>query len=196
MRKHAGESADEEEKRIKKQYSDLQQIYERIESLTEEKVEITEKLFLIQENFIRKLDQQIEKTEEDKEVLQRVSQDHQRDQEEYMDQLVSGAGINQKGLKKQKPGRVAGGSSTIMGGGGPGGWGYPGKDFGFGGLNLSEKAGRGGILDSQGAFDSSGFGVLGSKKNKGGAFQDSMFSSSFGPGTITNARGASLLDVN
>jgi Inhibitor of growth proteins N-terminal histone-binding len=56
LRKHAGESAEEEEKRIKKQYGDLQALYERIDSLAEEKIEITEKLFLMQENFIRKLD--------------------------------------------------------------------------------------------------------------------------------------------
>jgi len=54
----------------------LQGIYERIDSLADEKIEITEKLFLMQENFIRKLDQQIEKTEEDRDVLQRVTADH------------------------------------------------------------------------------------------------------------------------
>jgi len=87
-----------------------------------------------------------------------------------MDQLVSGAGVGQKGLKKQKAGRAAGGASNAMGGVGPGAWNYSGKDFGFGALGLNEKPGRGGVLDSQGAFDSSGFGALGSKKNKAGAF--------------------------
>lgn len=76
LRKHPGEAADEEEQRIKRQYSELQGVYERIDSLAEEKIEVTEKLFLMQENFIRKLDQQIEKTEEDRDVLQRVTADH------------------------------------------------------------------------------------------------------------------------
>ena len=57
LRKHPGESVEEEEQRIKRQYSDLQNLYERIDSIAEEKIEITEKLFLLQENFIRKLDQ-------------------------------------------------------------------------------------------------------------------------------------------
>lgn len=56
LRKHPGESVEEEEQRIKRQYSDLQTLYERIDSISEEKIEITEKLFLLQENFIRKLD--------------------------------------------------------------------------------------------------------------------------------------------
>jgi hypothetical protein len=56
LRKHPGESAEEEEQRIKRQYADLQTLYEKIDSVAEEKIEITEKLFLLQENFIRKLD--------------------------------------------------------------------------------------------------------------------------------------------
>jgi hypothetical protein len=38
-------------------------------------VELVEKLFLMQENFIRKLDQQIEKTEEDKHVQEKCKED-------------------------------------------------------------------------------------------------------------------------
>lgn len=79
LRKHPGESVEEEEQRIKRSYSELQLLYERIDSIAEEKIEITEKLFLLQENFVRKLDQQIEKTEEDRDVLQRVQADHQKD---------------------------------------------------------------------------------------------------------------------
>jgi hypothetical protein len=56
LRKHPGESVEEEEQRIKRQYSDLQALYDRIDSIAEEKIEISEKLFLLQENFIRKLD--------------------------------------------------------------------------------------------------------------------------------------------
>ena len=71
--------------------------------MAEEKIEISEKLFFLQENFIRKLDQQIEKTEEDRDVLQRVQADHQKDQEE-MEAMVgtSGAGgLIGKCTKKQ-----------------------------------------------------------------------------------------------
>jgi hypothetical protein len=37
-------------------YDEILYMYKQIESLTEEKEEICEKLFLMQENFIRKLD--------------------------------------------------------------------------------------------------------------------------------------------
>lgn len=42
-------------------------------------MEIVEKLFLMQENFIRKLDQQIEKTEQDKGVQDRLILESQGD---------------------------------------------------------------------------------------------------------------------
>ncbi len=45
--------------------------------MAEEKLEIVEKLFLMQENFIRKLDQQIQKTEEDKNVIEQCQQSNQ-----------------------------------------------------------------------------------------------------------------------
>ena len=57
LRKHAGEPVDQETARLQKQYEKLQGLYRRIESLSEEKEEICEKLFLMQQNFIRKLDQ-------------------------------------------------------------------------------------------------------------------------------------------
>ncbi len=56
LRKHAGESAEQEDTRIRRQYDRLQQIYAKIESLSEEKLQIVEKLFAMKENFIRKLD--------------------------------------------------------------------------------------------------------------------------------------------
>jgi hypothetical protein len=37
-------------------YDEISSLYTRIESLSDEKVELVEKLFLMQENFIRKLD--------------------------------------------------------------------------------------------------------------------------------------------
>lgn len=59
----------------------MQDKYRRIDSLAEEKEQIAQKLFLLQENFIRKLDQQIEKTEEDKNVQEKCRED-QKEQEE------------------------------------------------------------------------------------------------------------------
>ena len=150
LRKHPGESVEEEEHRIKRSYSELQLLYERIDSIAEEKIEITEKLFLLQENFVRKLDQQIEKTEEDRDVLQRVQADHQKDQED-MESMASG-GMMPKGLKKQKTGRGGGITGGIGIGGMQSNWGanYTGKDFGLGGLTMADK-GKG---DAQAAFDS------------------------------------------
>jgi hypothetical protein len=43
-------------------------MYEEVDSLSQEKLKIVEKLFFMQQNFVRKLDQEIEKTEEDKYV--------------------------------------------------------------------------------------------------------------------------------
>ena len=63
LKKKHGESAEAEEARIRREYDRLQQLYLKIDSLAEEKLEIVKKLFFMQENFIRKLDQQIEKTE-------------------------------------------------------------------------------------------------------------------------------------
>lgn len=48
-----------------------QGLYVKYDKLQDEKRELIEKLFFMQENFIRKLDQQIEKTEEDKNVQER-----------------------------------------------------------------------------------------------------------------------------
>ena len=62
---------DDEEQRTKL-YDRIQLIYVKIDSLAEEKLELVEKLFHMQENFIRKLDQQIEKTEEDKNVQEKL----------------------------------------------------------------------------------------------------------------------------
>jgi len=47
FRKHPGESKDEEESRIRRKYDEIQTLYKRIDSLTEEKEEICEKLFLM-----------------------------------------------------------------------------------------------------------------------------------------------------
>lgn len=46
---------DDEEQR-NRLYERLQGLYLRIDSMNEEKIELVEKLFLMQENFIRKLD--------------------------------------------------------------------------------------------------------------------------------------------
>jgi len=43
-------------------------MYEEVDGLSQEKLKIVEKLFFMQQNFVRKLDQEIEKTEEDKYV--------------------------------------------------------------------------------------------------------------------------------
>ena len=48
-----------------------------VNSLGEEKQKIAEKLFNMQQNFIRKLDQQIEKTEEDKNVQDKCREDNE-----------------------------------------------------------------------------------------------------------------------
>ncbi len=50
-------------------------MYEQKDSLSQEKLKIIEKLFYMQENFIRKLDQEIEKTEEDKYVQEQCAKD-------------------------------------------------------------------------------------------------------------------------
>ena len=71
MKKNVLDNDEERNKNIEK----LQFIYYRIDCLNDEKLELTEKLFLMQENFIRKLDQQIEKTEEDKSVQEKCNQD-------------------------------------------------------------------------------------------------------------------------
>ena len=77
MKRHPGENQEEEFKRIKRQHDRVYEIYDRVNSLGEEKQKIAEKLFLMQENFIRKLDQQIEKTEEDKYVQEKCIQDNE-----------------------------------------------------------------------------------------------------------------------
>lgn len=77
LKRHPGENQEEEFKRIKRQHDRVYEIYDRVNSLGEEKQKIAEKLFLMQENFIRKLDQQIEKTEEDKYVQEKCIQDNE-----------------------------------------------------------------------------------------------------------------------
>lgn len=57
LRKHPGETSEEEVARIRRQHERIQYLYERINSMGEEKQKVAEKLFLMQENFIRKLDQ-------------------------------------------------------------------------------------------------------------------------------------------
>jgi hypothetical protein len=78
--------------------------------LSEEKEEICEKLFLMQENFIRKLDQQIEKTEEDKNVQEKCRED-QKEQEETFDMSTVGAHGATKKQLKNKVGRGAAATS-------------------------------------------------------------------------------------
>jgi len=77
-------------------------------------------------------------------VLQRVTADHQKDQEEFLDNAAGGMGT-QKGSKKFKhPGRGGAGVSAV--GGGVGNWvSYTGKDYGMG---IGDKAGKGGAIDS------------------------------------------------
>ena len=106
MRKHPGESSEQEEARIRRQYDEILYMYKQIESLTEEKEEICEKLFLMQENFIRKLDQQIEKTEEDPQVLEKLREEQQREQEEGFDGLGAVAPAGMKTKQKSKAGRA------------------------------------------------------------------------------------------
>lgn len=106
-----------------------------------------------------------------------MNADHQKDLEE-MD-TMAGSGVLQKGLKKSKTGRGAGGASGMGLGGLSSNWGggYAGKDFVMGGLNMGDK-GKGG---AHAAFDSQNFGALGgTKKNKGALGDSGFFGSSFG----------------
>lgn len=179
LRKHPGEPVDQETARIQRQYEKLQGLYRRIESLSEEKEEICEKLFLMQQNFIRKLDQQIEKTEEDKNVQEKCRED-QREQEETFDLAAVGAHGATKKQQKNKPGRAVGGHGYFDS---VSGYGAIGSSFGL------EKIGKPGGGYDIGSFDSdplgkyggaSGIGGLGgpTKKNKGAL--DAGFSGGFG----------------
>ncbi len=60
----------------------------------------------MQENFVRKLDQQIEKTEEDKEVQEKCRED-QREQDEGLAERMNMAGNYKAVNKKTKAGRGA-----------------------------------------------------------------------------------------
>lgn len=56
LKKHQNESVEEESKRIRKKIERVKDIFSIINSLGEEKQKIAEKLFNMQQNFIRKLD--------------------------------------------------------------------------------------------------------------------------------------------
>ena len=111
----------------------------------------------MQQNFIRKLDQQIEKTEEDKNVQEKCRED-QREQEETFDLGgVSTHGAMKK-QQKNKPGRGVAPAS------------YFGADVGYGsmgGLGL-EKQGKGAGGFELGAFDSDALGKFGGSNNLSG----------------------------
>jgi hypothetical protein len=64
----------------------------------------------MQENFIRKLDQQIEKTEEDKNVQEKCRED-QKEQEETLEMSAVGTHGATKKHMKNKVGRGAAASS-------------------------------------------------------------------------------------
>ncbi|CDW76086.1 UNKNOWN [Stylonychia lemnae] len=93
----------EDEEQRNRQLERLYQIHGKIDSIQDEKLEIAAKLFSIQQNFIRKLDQQIEKTEEDKNVQDKCNQDVQMDDIDLT--------IQAKNLKNKKtilpPGRTS-----------------------------------------------------------------------------------------
>lgn len=125
----------------------MQEKYRRIDSLADEKEQIAQKLFLLQENFIRKLDQQIEKTEEDKNVQEKCRED-QKEQEEQLSEQIGMAGIK-TGMKKSKAGGRGGIVASGIGS-------YFGKDAiaNFASMSLGEK--RSGLETSTlGTFDSS-----------------------------------------
>jgi hypothetical protein len=75
LRKHPGENQSDEAERIVRQKKLLNEKYEEVDSLCQEKLKIVEKLFYMQQNFVRKLDQEIEKTEEDKYVQEQCQRD-------------------------------------------------------------------------------------------------------------------------
>lgn len=68
LKKRPSETPVEEAERIVRQKNRLNEVYEEVDALSQEKLKIVEKLFFMQQNFVRKLDQEIEKTEEDKYV--------------------------------------------------------------------------------------------------------------------------------
>ncbi len=56
-------------------YQQIAYLSQQIEGLYEEKLAVTEKLFAVQENFIRKLDQQIDKSEQDPALMEKCKED-------------------------------------------------------------------------------------------------------------------------
>ena len=121
----------------------------------------------MQQNFIRKLDQQIEKTEEDKNVQEKCREDQREQEETFEIAALQGHG----GMKKQqktKAGRGTAGYSELGG--------------------FMEKQPKGGEVFELGTFDSDPHGKFGGsnnftgqvgKKNRGGF--DSSFKSELYP---------------
>ncbi|TNV81722.1 hypothetical protein FGO68_gene2198 [Halteria grandinella] len=79
LKKRPSETPVEEAERIVRQKNRLNEMYEEVDSLSQEKLKIVEKLFCMQQNFVRKLDQEIEKTEEDKYVQEQCAKDQQNE---------------------------------------------------------------------------------------------------------------------